>query len=322
MRLPATLCTTLMAASLLLAACSPAAAPTAAISTPAPTAVTTSAPSGITLTDGLGRKVSLGAPAKRIVSLAPSNTEILFAIGAGAQVVGRDDLSDYPPEVKSLATVGGNMGNLNLEQITKLQPDLVIAAEINSPEQVKSMENLKLTVFYLNNPKDLNGLFANLDTVAKLTGHVEQGKQLDTSLQKRIIAVQTTLQKATSRPKVFYELDATDASKPWTAGPGTFIDQLVQMAGGKNVGDSLSSGYAQMSLEDLLVQNPEVVLLGDAVYGTTVAQVDKRPGWDAITAVKNGQIVSVDDNLFSRPGPRLVDGLETLAKVLHPELFK
>jgi iron complex transport system substrate-binding protein len=311
MRISTTFCTIVITASLLLASCSPAPATGAA-----PT------PVGVTLTDGLGRKVTLAAPPKRIISLAPSNTEILFAVGAGAQVVGRDDLSDYPAEVKSLPSVGGNMGNLNLEQITKLQPDLVLAAEINSPEQVKSMENLKLTVFYLNNPKDLNGLYINLDTVAKLTGHEEQARTLDASLRQRVTAVQNTLQNATSRPKVYYEIDGTDASKPWTAGPGTFIDQLLQRAGAQNVGDSLSGGYAQISLEELLVQNPDVILLGDAAYGTTVEQVGKRPGWEAINAVKNGRILTFDDNLVSRPGPRLVDGLETLAKLLHPEMYK
>jgi iron complex transport system substrate-binding protein len=311
MRISTTFCAIVITASLLLVSCSPASAPSA-----------TATPVGVTLTDGLGRKVTLAAPPKRIISLAPSNTEILFAVGASTQMVGRDDLSDYPAEVKSLPTVGGNMGNLNLEQITKLQPDLVLAAEINSPEQVKSMENLKLTVFYLNNPKDLNGMYTNLDTVAKLTGHEEQATKLDASLRQRVTAVQNILQNVTSRPKVFYELDGTDASKPWTAGPGTFIDQLLLMAGGQNAGDSLGSGYAQMSLEELLVQNPDVILLGDAAYGTTVEQVGKRPGWEAINAVKNGRILTFDDNLVSRPGPRLVDGLETLAKLLHPEMYK
>jgi len=359
MKLPSTLFTILITASLLLSGCSAAtipstqapgstslpepampaatsaaAAPTAVESTLAPltTSPATTSPAAtstaampaaaITVTDGLGRTVTLSGPAKRIVSLAPSNTEILFAIGAGAQVVGRDDVSDYPPEVKSLPTVGGNMGNLNLEQITKLQPDLVITAEINSPEQVKSMENLKLTVFYLNNPKDLNGLYTNLDIVAKLTGHEQQAAQLDDSLRQRVTAVQTALQNVTSRPKVYYEIDGTDASKPWTAGPGTFIDQLLTMAGGTNVGVGLSGGYAQMSLEELLVQNPDIILLGDAAYGTTPALVAKRPGWDAIAAVKNGRILPMDDNLVSRPGPRLIDGLETLAKIIHPEVFK
>ncbi|MDR3575361.1 MAG: cobalamin-binding protein [Anaerolineaceae bacterium] len=326
--MPTTLFTVFISASLLLAACSPAAtsvpAPSAAPSAAAPTAASTSAPAtgGITVTDGLGRTVTLAVLPKRVISLAPSNTELLFAVGAGAQVVGRDDLSDYPPEVKSLPTVGGNMGNLNLEQITKLQPDLVLAAEINSPEQVKSMENLKLTVYYLNNPKDLNGLYTNLDIVARLTGHLDQAKQLDASLQKRVAAVQTALQNVTSKPKVFYELDGTDPTKPWTAGPDTFIDQLVKIAGGTNVADGMKSGYSQMSLEEVLVQNPDYILLGDAIFGTTPEQVSSRAGWSEIAAVKNKQVLAIDDNLFSRPGPRLVDGLETLAKILHPEAFK
>lgn len=274
------------------------------------------------MTDGLGREVSLSEPARRIVSLAPSNTEILFAVGCGDWVVGRDDFSDYPDTAASLPAVGGSMGNYDLEAIAALKPDLVLAAEINTPEQVQSLENLGITIYYLGNPVDLEGMYANLHTVATLCGKQAEADQLIASLQDRVAAVLGKLTTVSEKPLVFYELDGSDPGKPWTPGPNTFLSRLISLAGGKNTGDALASSYAQISLEELLVQNPELILLGDAAYGTTAEQVAERAGWQNLKAVQNGQIFPFDDDLVSLPGPRLVDGLEQLARILHPEAFK
>jgi len=298
--------------SLLLAACSPAAP--AAIPTPTATA--------LTFTDGLKRTVTLTAPAAKIISLAPSNTEILFAIGAGAQVVGRDDFSDYPAEAKSLSNIGGSNGKYDYEKIASLKPDLVIASELNTPDQVKSLEDLKITVYYLSNPTNLEGMFANLVLVGEMTGHKAQAETLVASLRLRVKAVQNKVSSVTNRPSIFYELDATDPAKPYTAGPTTFIDQLIQIAGGVNIAGSLNTPWPQLSLEEILVKNPDMILLGDAAYGNSPEQVKQRPGWTDLKAVKDGNIQVFDDNLVSRPGPRIVDGLEILAKIIHPELYK
>jgi iron complex transport system substrate-binding protein len=132
-----------------------------------------------------------------------------------------------------------------------------------------------------------------------------------------------TLKAAAQKPKVFYELDATDPAKPWTAGPGTFIDLLIGLAGGQNIGASLSGDWAQISQEALIVQNPDIILLGDALYGgITPESVAARPGWSGISAVSAKRVLTINDDLVSRPGPRMIDGLEALAKSIHPELFK
>jgi iron complex transport system substrate-binding protein len=278
--------------------------------------------SAISLTDGLNRTVSLSAPAVKIISLAPSNTEILFAIGAGPQVIGRDEFSDYPAEAKALPSVGGSMGNYDIEKITSLKPDLVLAASLNTPEQVQALEKLGILVYYLANPPDLDGLYANIQTVGKLSGHENNANALVDSLKSRVDAVISKTANLLQKPLVYYELDATDPGKPWTPGPNTFLTQLIKLAGGKSVGETLSSDYAQIGLESLLTQNPDIILLGDAAYGTTPVQVAQRAGWSDLKAVKDNQIFAFDDNLVSRPGPRLVDGLETLAKLLHSEIFK
>jgi iron complex transport system substrate-binding protein len=315
----------ILSLAFLLSACIPSVVntpqPHAATGIVQPTIVQTQ-PATIVLTDGLGRQVTLAAPARRVVSLAPSNTEILFAMGAGSQVVGRDELSDYPAQVAGIQSVGGSMGNFSTEAIVALKPDLVLAAEINTPELVKTLEGLGLTVYYLANPTTLNGMYTNLETVAKLTGHVDETSTLIQSLKARVTAVDTKLSGISEKPTVFYELDATDASKPFTAGPGTFIDLLIQRAGGTNVASTLKDHYPQVSLEELVVLNPDIIILSDSAYGESPEKVAARPGWGTLAAVKNGRVYPFDYHLLSIPGPRLVDGLEQLAKLLHPDLYK
>jgi len=306
-------------AACLLAACASALQAPTPTHTPASTATS----SAVILTDGLGKQFVIAKPYQKIVSLAPSNTEILFAIGAGEQVVARDASSDYPAQVKSLSDIGGGLNAFNNEQIVALAPDLVLAAEINAPEQIKALQDLGLNVFYLANPKDFNGLYANLTTVAQLTGRQAETEALIASLKTRVADVESKVANATTHPKVFYELDGTDPSAPWTSGPGTFIDLLAKEAGGTNVGNMLNKDWGQLSLEQLVTQNPDMIVLGDAVWGNIKPEdVAKRAGWDALTAVKTGKVYPFDDNLISRPGPRLVDGLEQLAKLLHPDLFQ
>lgn len=296
------------------------------VSQPAPVIVPTLEPtatfSPIQVVDGLDRSITLDQPAQRIVSLAPSASEILFAVGAGSQVVGRDSFSNYPEMVKEIQDVGGSMGNYSYEMIASLTPDLVVAAEINTPEQVKALEDLGLTVYYIANPSGMDGLYPILDTLGALTGHSAEATVLVDSLKARVEAVVGTIAKTESRPVVFYELDGSEPAKPWTPGPGTFLDQLIQMAGGINLGSSLTSAWAQISVEELLVQDPDLILLGDSIYGMTPDQVAARPGWENLKAIKQNQIFGFNDDLVSRPGPRLVDGLEALAKLIHPELYK
>jgi iron complex transport system substrate-binding protein len=300
--------------ALVMTACAPRSAPVAA-----PAATTTpSAP--ITLIDGLGRSVVMKEAAMRVVSLAPSNTEILFAVGAGEQVVGRDEFSDYPESAKAVESIGGSMGKYSVEAIVALKPDLVLAAEINSPELVKQLEDLGLTVYYLKNPKTFDELYTNFEIVAQLTGR--DPVKLTDSLKARVAAVDEKIMPLSARPLVFYEIDATDAAKPYTYGPGTFGDLLIARAGGTNIGGELTDPYPQISLEQIVVSNPAFILLGDSMYGTTAESVIARPGWGTIEAVKSKNIFPIDDNLISRPGPRLVDGLEQLAKLLHPDVFK
>jgi iron complex transport system substrate-binding protein len=304
-------------------------APTAAAeSTATPPLTLASEPSAtppeLTFVDGLGRTVILTGPAQRVVSLAPSNTEILFAVGAGGQTVGRDEFTDYPDEAIQLPAVGGSWGGYDLEKIVELKPDLVLAAEINTADQVQAIADLGLTVYLLANPVTLDEMYTNLEIVAHMTGHETETASMIESLKARVDVVVENVKRTAEddRPLVYYELDASDPNAPFTAGAGTFVDTLIALAGGVNLGGSLDSPWAQISAEKIIELNPIIILLGDAAYGESPESVAKRSGWKDIDAAKNGNIYPFDDNLVSRPGPRLVDGLEALVKIIHPELYK
>lgn len=300
----------LVGASIVLSACQ------SASPSPSPTSIT------ITLTDGLGRTVTLPGTAQRVISLGPSNTEILFAIGAGNQVVGRDSFSDYPAATLELSDVGGGFGELNTELIVSLLPDLVLVADIFPAEQIQALEDLGLAVYALPNPTDFDGLFRNLEITAKVTGHETQAADLIKKLKDRISVLGKKITGVTERPLVFYELDSSDPNAPFTAGPGTFIDMLISEAGGINLGNKFNSSWVQVSIEELVTQDPDIIILGDYTWGgVTPEMVQARPAWETLSAVKNNRVYIFDDNLVSRPGPRLVDGLEALAKLLHPDIF-
>jgi iron complex transport system substrate-binding protein len=311
----------LLLMGLALAACSPVAT---SVPTVGPTAipVTPTSPA-VTLVDFLGHEVTLSAPPQRIVSLAPSNTEILFALGASDLLVGRDDFSDYPPEALEIASIGALYPNVNAEVVVALEPDLVLAAGITNADDVRTLTDLGLTVFTTRINNTLEDVFSDILDVGRLVGRAAAAETLVAELRTRAQAVTTKTNGLAERPKVFYEVDATEPASPWTAGPGTFMDELITLAGGQNVGAVLADQYAQISLEQLVAEDPQVIVLGSATYGgQTPEMVAQRPGWQDIQAVANGAVYTFDDNLVSRPGPRVVDGLETLARLIHPELFE
>ena len=274
-----------------------------------------------TLIDGLDREVALQGSAQRIVSIAPSNTEILFAIGAGEQVVGRDDVSDYPQEALDVTSVGSTYGDLNTEAILALEPDLVLAATITSPEQIEALEALGIPVYLLSNPTDFTGLLENIRTVGTLTGKEVEAEALAKSLEARIDAVAEIVSDA-ERVRVFYEVDGTDATAPWTTGTDTFQDVMIDFVGGENIAADIT-GWGQMNLEEIVIQNPQVVIFGEGPWvPTTSESFSERSGWGEIAAVEDGHVFGIDTNWVDRPGPRLVDALEQMALMIHPELYE
>lgn len=294
----------------LIPACAPGAAPA------------TVTPSTETITDAAGRKVTIGGLPQRIISLAPSDTEILFALGLGPKVLAVDDFSDFPVEAKALPKIGGTSDKYNFEQIVALKPDIIFVAGITSPDAVKKLEDLKLTVVELGPANTtLDSILSDIALAGHITGTADKAKQITDSMKQRVDSLKAKIGEAKTKPRVYWELDGTDPTKPYTVGPGTFVNDVISLAGGTNIFAGASSSYIQVSAEQVVAANPEVIILPDAAYGITVESVLARPGWQNVDAVKAKRVYPIDDNLVSRPDPRAVDGIEAAAKLIHPELF-
>lgn len=294
-----------------LAACAPTPVPTPVPPTAAPAAFP------LTLTDDAGRSVTLKAAPKRIVSLAPSNTETVYALGKGALVVGVTEFCDYPAEAKEKPKIGG-FTKIDLEKVVGLSPDLVLATNIHAKSIVPELEKRGLTVFVIE-PKNLDEVLSKLVTFGKLLGATDEANRLSAQLKSRMDSITAKVATAKTKPRVFYEIDKT----LYTPGPGSFIDDLLTKAGGANIAADAKSPYAQLSAEVVIAKDPEVILLGDMLFGETPETLKTRPGWANITAVKTNRIIPIpDENLVARPGPRIIDGLEMVARALYPDLFK
>ncbi|GAB4566520.1 MAG: ABC transporter substrate-binding protein [Anaerolineae bacterium] len=334
-RLSRLLCLLVLAVTLAACAAGPAAAPTVPSDTPVPpTPTPTATPlpptptptpvvEGITVTDALGREVTVQATPQRIVSLAPSNTEILFAVGAGDQVVGVTKYCDYPPEAPEGRTIVGGFSakSISVETIVSLQPDLVLAAGAIQQPVIEALEQMQIPVIALD-AATFDDVYANIRLVGHLTGHEDQAEQVVAEMQDRVAAVTAAVADipADQRVSVFWEV----WDEPlMTAGPHTFIGQMIELAGGVNIFADVEEDYPQISAEEVVASNPDVILGPDS-HGDkmTPEQIAQRPGWDGIAAVQAGRVILVDGDIVSRPGPRLADGLEAIARALYPDRFQ
>jgi len=273
-----------------------------------------------TLTDDDGRQVSVPDNPQRIVSLGAPITEIMFALGLGDRVVATDDYSDYPDEAKSITKVGSPLPGFSAETILDQEPDLILSS---SGTIVQQLEAYGVPVFVIQ-PKDIGGIYEDISLIGQITGKKKQASDLVDSLTARVSAVteRTTTLTDEQKPTVFYEVDATDPTRPYTVGSGTFQDELITLSGGKNIA-ARQSGWYQMSMEKIVDAAPDMIILEDSQYGVSLDSLGSRSAaWATLSAVKNGYVYPVEDpDLTSRYGPRIVDGLEMLARVIHPELF-
>jgi len=281
-------------------------------------AMVTETGEGFTVVDDYGRTVTLEAIPERIVSIAPSPTEILFAIGAGPQVVGVDNYSDYPVAARSLPQVGDY--TLNIETIISLQPDLIVGGDLVPLAQLEQLEGQGIPYVLLAD-RTLEDVLKTIRLAGVITGHIEEANEVADSLSDRIDAVKAkTLAPGVLKPKVYIEYD--EFMGLWTYGPGSFGDDLIIAAGGVNVAHNTSSEYPMVESEFVIAQNPDIIVYTTGPWSTLSEETYiNRPGWDTITAVVNGDIYGMDANLLSRYGPRIVDCLEQLAEIVHPELF-
>jgi iron complex transport system substrate-binding protein len=272
----------------------------------------------VTLVDDEGTEVTLPADPGRIVSFTPAVTETLFALGEGDSLVGGTDFDDYPPEAAALPDVATFEGVL-VEKVVDLDPELAIAGgnDFTPPDDVARLRQLGIPVLVVY-AETVDEVIADIELVGEAAGARRAAEELTTAMEARIEDVRTAAATTTDRPRVFYEI----GDQPEIYGPAddSFVADMIELAGGDPITTGDPSAYS-ISLERLVAEDPEVIVLGDANYGVTPDAVAARPGgWREMTAVREGAVRPIDDIIVTRPGPRFAEGLALLAETIHPEL--
>ncbi len=271
----------------------------------------------VTITDDEGTEVTIAAEPQRIISLSPANTEIAYALGAGERMVGRTDSDDYPPEALELTPVA-TFSSANMEQVVALEPDLVLAGgnNLTDPDDIATMRDLGIPVVVVYAP-DVPTVVADIELIGEAIGAPDEAAAVVAEMTAGFEAVAEAVAAVEYRPRTFYEIGAEP--EIYAPAPESFLADMIVLAGGDPV-TTTDAGAWSIPLEELIVADPEIIVLGDANYGVCPDVVATRPGWDTMTAVAVGDVVPVNDVPVTRPGPRLAQGLASLARAIHPEL--
>ncbi|WP_077369966.1 ABC transporter substrate-binding protein [Anaerosalibacter sp. Marseille-P3206] len=266
--------------------------------------------------DQFGNTVTFEKMPESIVSLAPSHTEILFSLGLEDKIVGVTEFCDYPEEAKTKEKVGSFTG-VNIEKIIELNPDLVVEYGPGDEEVNKSLREAGINVLCYE-PESIDSVIDVIEKLGEITDTTGQAETVVNEMNNKKEEIVNKV-KDSEKVKVFYEIwhDPLMA-----AGPGSFMDELINLAGGENIAADAEGDYPQFDLEQLIERDPEVYLAAEDSEEKTVESIKTRPGFENISAVKNGKVYLLEPNIVSRPGPRIVEALEMVAKAIHPELFK
>lgn len=269
-----------------------------------------------TFTDDIDRRVYLANPARRVVSLAPSVTEILFAVGLDTEVVGVTTFCDYPAKAKSKPKVGSS--SPNLEAILGLRPDLVVGnKDFIRPDALAKLEQLKIPVFILA-PKTVEDILGHISTVGRLVGRDKEARSVGQGLRERLSEIRHRM-GAVKPVRVFYVVNTDPLI---SVGSGSFIHQMLELAGGENIAGHTTIPYPKVSLEEVLRRDPEVLLFPvGATEGIPEIEQQRWRKWSALSAVAHNRLHQVKAELVNRPGPRVIEGVEALARVIHPGMF-
>lgn len=272
----------------------------------------------VTVKDGLGEDVTIKAEPKKIVSLIPSNTEIAYALGLGDKIVGVSDFDNYPEDVKTKTKIGGM--EFNVEKIISLKPDLVLAhasSAHNSRDGLKQLKDAGITVLVVNDAKSFDDVYASIELIGKATGASDKAKQVIDEMKEKLAQIQEKAKQIPADKQANVWIEVSPPPQLYTAGKGTFMDEMLQLISAKNVAGSLE-GWPMVTEEKAVAYKPDVII---TTYGGA-KQVFARAAWKDVPAVKNKRVYDVNTDLVSRPGPRLVEGVEELAKAIYPDVFK
>ena len=273
----------------------------------------------MTVTDATGKEITLEAPPERIISLIPSNTEILFDLGLNDEIVGVNDYDDYPAGAAEKEKVGSM--EFNIEQIIALTPDIVFAHESGMASLEGAIEQLEATgvkVYVVADAKDFNETYTTIEQLGRATGKLPEAEKTIEEMKVKVAEIQEKLKDV--EPKTVF-VETSDMPEIYTAGKDTFMQEMLDMIHAENIAAD-TSGWFKIDAEQIISKNPDVIVVTYDYVPDILTKIPKRAGFDTITAVKNNAIVQVDENMTSRQGPRLADGLEELAKVIYPEVFE
>ncbi|GAA3400011.1 ABC transporter substrate-binding protein [Paenibacillus hodogayensis] len=274
----------------------------------------------LTLKDTTGAEITLQKAPQRIASTSTAETEILFALGLGDRIVGVSDFDNYPEAAKSKTKLGG-VSAPNVEAVLAANADLVITGISIKDDALGKLRSLNLPLYKFE-PKSIDDIIANVLIIGQLTDKQKEAKELADKMKKDIDSIKTAVGtvKPDQKKKVYIEF-----SPGWTVGKGEFMDEVLTLAGGINIASD-TKGYNKINEEKIIQDNPAVIFFTTGAKdkaGQTLDQIIKgRNGWDKIDAIKNNQLVGVDQDTLNRPGPRIVDGLRTIAKGIYPDLIK
>jgi len=269
------------------------------------------------LTDDQGTLVTLAAEPQRIISLSPANTETIFALGAGDRLVGGTNYDDYPPEAVALPDVATYTGVL-MEQVAALQPDLVLAAgnDFTSADDIARLRALGLPVVVVY-AKTVPDVLADIQLIGTAVGEADAARAITDGMSADLATISQAAARSGTKPRTFYEIGSTP--EIYGPAPDSFLADLVTLAGGDPITTGDPNAFS-IPLERLVAADPQVIVVGDAQYGVCPTEVMARPGWGGMTAVMNGDVRPVNDTVVTRPGPRLAQGLASLARAIHPDL--
>ncbi|MFV3012369.1 ABC transporter substrate-binding protein [Clostridium botulinum] len=268
----------------------------------------------IKITDSYGKELAFEKAPERIVSLSPGATETIYALNKENTLVGRSDFDDYPAAVSKIKSVGG-VKDPSIEKITELKPDLVIGGAHFSKDTVKKLEDLGIKVAVLYGAEDFEGAYKNIMDISTILGVTEKGKTIVDGMKKKVQSVENKV-KSLDKPKIYYVVDFGKAD--FTAGGDTFIGKMIEKAGGDNIAkDTKGWNY---SFEKIVENKPEMIILSDKF--NTKKNFLAADKYKELPASKANKVYEIDDNMLLRQGPRQADGLEALAKIIHPEASK
>lgn len=274
--------------------------------------------SGYKVTDDRGVEVAFDAVPKTVVSLQPSNTEILFALGAGDKIVGATDYDTYPAEALEIERVSDSMV-FNSERILELNPDVVIAYTIGEKDALKVLEDAGVKVFVIKSATSFDDVYGDIEQLATVMGVKDKGDQLNKEIKAKIADVQEKVAGVTTQKNAYYEVSPLPSI--FTTAGGTFQQEILDAAKVNNIfGDQ--KGWIPVSEEDIIAKNPEVILTTANYLEDAVGEILGRNGWNTIQAIQNKQVFLLDADTLSRPGPRIGEAVELVAKAVYPELFK